>query len=221
MGRDGLRNKVLQALGARGGPPPSVVFDVGSNVGQSIREFRVAWPEARIFGFEPVRETFDLLAASMAGDDLTTVTHAGASRTSGVAVMTSRGHSTANHIVAGAEIKPGLEHVKLIRGDDFASEHGVDQIGFLKVDAEGHDLDALAGFSAMLRDGRIRFVQVEVGLSPENVKCVPLDRVCGFMFAMGYRLLGLYGFMPLSKRRGLPVERAFADYADAVFVTLD
>lgn len=216
-----MRNKVLQVFRKRGEPEPGVVFDVGSNVGQSIREFRAVWPHARIYGFEPVRATFDKLAAATNGDFQITVTNAGASRRPGSAVMTSRGASTGNHIIPGAALTAGLEEVPLICGDDFAAERGIDEIGFLKVDAEGHDLDALAGFSTMLREGRIRFVQVEVGVSPDNLKCVPLDRVCGFMFAMGYRLLGLYGFLPLATLRRRQPGRTVADYADAVFVAPD
>src|SRR5687768_17470636 len=43
------------------GSQVSVVFDVGANVGQSALRFTAGFPEARIYCFEPVKETFSRL----------------------------------------------------------------------------------------------------------------------------------------------------------------
>jgi len=87
---------------------------------------------------------------------------------------------------------------------------GSGQIDFLKVDAEGHDLDVLVGFSRMLQAGKVRYVQVECGCSPDNLRHIPYDRIASFMFAFGYRLYGIFDGMPARKtgRPGMFYARA-------------
>jgi FkbM family methyltransferase len=212
------RNKVVQVMKAAGVDPPATVFDIGSNVGQSIKRFQAAWPYATVYGFEPVKETFARLAHNVGGDDGVILTNAGLSRESGERQMIARGASTGNRVVPISGARGTVETVKMIRGDEFMAERGIEAVDFMKIDAEGHDLDVLIGFVGALRDRRIGYVQVEVGVSPDNVKCVPYDRVAQFMFAFGYRLYGVYGFQPLASLRKREPGRAVADYADAVFV---
>ena len=47
--------------------------------------------------------------------------------------------------------------------DDFCAENEVTEIGYLKIDVEGHELNVLRGAHRMLEEGRIRFVQFEFG----------------------------------------------------------
>src|SRR5687768_1091411 len=46
------------------------VFDVGANVGQSTRRYRLAFPDAQIFSFEPVPTTYETLTANLKGDPM-------------------------------------------------------------------------------------------------------------------------------------------------------
>src|SRR5579871_6427223 len=43
---------------------PRIVFDVGGNVGQTVRHFSNIWPEAKIYSFEPVKSTYERLAVT-------------------------------------------------------------------------------------------------------------------------------------------------------------
>ena len=49
---------------------PSIFFDVGANVGQSITNFRTLFPDVRIYSFEPVPESYAALEAATCGDPL-------------------------------------------------------------------------------------------------------------------------------------------------------
>jgi hypothetical protein len=49
---------------------PHVIFDIGANVGQTAMRYRAIFPNARIFSFEPVPETYKKLQTSFAGDKL-------------------------------------------------------------------------------------------------------------------------------------------------------
>src|SRR4051812_36845319 len=46
---------------------PSTIFDVGANVGQTALKFAIAFPEARIFCFEPVTSTLRKLGKNVQG----------------------------------------------------------------------------------------------------------------------------------------------------------
>src|SRR5271170_7871413 len=47
-----------------------VIFDIGANVGQTAMRYRAIFPNARIFSFEPVPETYKKLQTSFAEDKL-------------------------------------------------------------------------------------------------------------------------------------------------------
>lgn len=209
-----MRNRVIQHLQRRQ-ITPSVVFDVGANVGQSVAEFREAFPDSNIWAFEPVQATFDVLQQAVASDPNVKASPIALSRTSGEAVMTSNGTSTGNRVVkdvAGS----GREIVSKMSGDEFCKQHGITSIDFLKIDTEGHDIEVALGFRNMLAAGQITFVQVECGLSPTNTKHVPYERAASVFFSFGFGLLGLFGLTPLRGTKNLS-----ADYGDAVFVCDD
>jgi FkbM family methyltransferase len=67
---------IYQVLVRRGGKAeyylpdalkPSVILDIGSNIGTSILFFHERFPGARIYGFEPHPETFRILEKNVAG----------------------------------------------------------------------------------------------------------------------------------------------------------
>jgi FkbM family methyltransferase len=135
------------------------VFDVGANVGQSVREIRKASTLATIHAFEPVAATYEQLRA--VEDPITHVHRLALSSSTGVAKMRSTSTQQTNAIVR----QPNghhLEEVPTMRGDEFCEQHGISRIDFLKIDAEGHDLEVLKGFEYTLARRRVGAVQVEV-----------------------------------------------------------
>lgn len=194
---------------------PAIVLDVGANIGQSVLEFREAYPKARIHAFEPIRVSFEQLRTATEGDPLTTAHHLALSRAEAALTMTSRGASTGNRVVAQA-VGPLLEGVTAEAGDVFCARHGITRVDFLKIDTEGHDLEVVMGFHQMLTAGAVRFVQAECGLTPSNARHVGYERLAAIMSAFGYGLFGLFGLTPLRGTTNLS-----AHYGDAVFVRDD
>jgi len=206
-----MRNRVIHAL-KRKPISPQMILDVGANVGQSVREFREAFPNATIHAFEPIRVTYAQLSAYVASDGQSHAHQIALSRANGDLQMTSRGASTGNRVVENGKVGD-IESVPALMGDTFCAEHGIDAIDFLKVDAEGHDLDVVLGFREMLLGARVKFVQVECGLSPANSIHVSFSNISSLIFSFGFGLYGLFGLTPL---RGTP--NLSAHYGDAVFV---
>jgi FkbM family methyltransferase len=202
---------------------PSCIFDVGANVGQTIAQIRDAYPDVQVHAFEPVAATFATLEAATAEDPATRVHRLAMGAQPGKAVMSARPGGLVNRVLQGQSAKlPGpKETVDLVSGDRFCASEDIRDIGILKIDTEGHDLDVLVGFREMLADRRIHYVICECGLVARNDEHLPFSRLADFMFAMGYGVLCL---MPAD---GRPRPRAHAGsgphivpprYGNAVFV---
>ena len=170
-----------------------MIFDVGAHVGESTREFRSRFPEARIHSFEPIRETFLQLEAAVAGDQLTRAYRVGLSDRDRAATMVVEESDSAHAVVLAADGGEARgEAVQLKTLDSFCEEQGVPQIDLLKVDTEGHDLKVVQGAAGMLSRERVGLVQVEAGLNPENDLHVPLEALRAELEKHGYRLFGFY-----------------------------
>jgi len=55
------------------------------------------------------------------------------------------------------------EAIKLTTIDAYCAENQIERIHFLKLDIEGHELNALNGAKKMIKDNRIDFIQFEFG----------------------------------------------------------
>jgi FkbM family methyltransferase len=156
-----------------------VIFDVGANVGGTIREFKEFWPGAKIHAFEPQEECWgDLDAAKNAfpdGDIAINRTAAGNALSEGSVFFThdiSKGISGFNKINLGSldsvhlkklseedpeavrAYEATLNHerrVPVIRLDDYLARSGVERINLLKIDTQGHEPEVLEGLGERLR----------------------------------------------------------------------
>ncbi|MDH3214405.1 MAG: FkbM family methyltransferase, partial [Myxococcales bacterium] len=141
----------------RPGEGPLIVFDVGANVGGwALAVLERLGKRARLYCFEPSASTFSALVENLGQRENVELLNFG---------LGDREESTelrTNAALSGlASIYPrrldhvgvSLDHsepVRLRRLDDFCRERGIDHIGFLKLDVEGHELKVLEGAKNML-----------------------------------------------------------------------
>lgn len=161
---------VAAILGER---EPLVIVDGGAHIGRMTRRLLDRFPAATIYAFEPVRETFDELARSVAGEPRATAVHAalggatgaldihvnGCTGTSSVLPATPRLHGYHGDKVALRR----TEEVPVITLDEWAEEEGVESVDFLKLDLQGFELEALEGADELLRTS-VRAVYSEAQL---------------------------------------------------------
>lgn len=174
--------------------PVRCIFDVGANIGQSTDKFRRACPEAVIHCFEPIGQSYERLRARFAHDPAVHCNPLALGiQSQGTGLMRAAGTATDNHLLSAPPC-PGLpvETVNMTSGEAYCTRHGVLHIDFLKIDAEGHDMDVLKGFLQLLREHRIAFVQVEASMNPGNQRHVPFAQFTGLLEPLGYYLFGLY-----------------------------
>jgi FkbM family methyltransferase len=187
--------------------PISVIFDVGANEGQSTAHYLKKFPNATIYAFEPVKNSFERLATRMTGKAVNTV-NAGLSSLATSGVMDVTGPSTMHHLTPE---HTGGEKVQLMTLDGFCAEKGIRRISLLKIDTEGHDLEVLRGSSGMLSSMAIDIVQVEAGMNSTNTRHVPFAELRETLAGFGYDLFAFYeqvGEWPLKQphlRRTNPV----------------
>jgi FkbM family methyltransferase len=179
-----------------------VIFDVGAHLGETCTVLREHYPPAEIWAFEPIPKTYRELE-EIAGDlpRIHLLNHA-LGAVDGSAQMEARGTSGNNHVIGEDEEPKRVKDVPIARGDTFCGERGIDQINYLKIDTEGHDLQVLRGFQKMLSDFKVDLVEVEAGMNSKNNKHVPLEHFKGYLEPMGYYIFRLYEQAP--EFRGVP-----------------
>ncbi len=171
-----------------------MIFDVGANIGATGLALAAAFPAATIYAFEPVAATFQILVENVSAHDRIRPFNLALGRKSRPIRMRIKSVSVSNRIAGWRDLFKPSEVVTMTSGDAFCVEHKVQvqQIGFLKIDAEGHDLQVLYGFQKMLKAMRIDLVEAEVGMNPENRRHVPFEVVKTYLERLGYRLFLIY-----------------------------
>lgn len=135
---------------------PTVIVDVGSNIGASILSFHEQFPSAKIVGFEPHPETFKILQSNVAGiPSVSVFNYALGSKDawisvpfegidfSGFMAKTVAGNSEDHAAMVACEIKNA--------GSAFR-DLGISKVDLIKIDCEGAEYDVLTALpQEMLR----------------------------------------------------------------------
>lgn len=194
---------------------PSVIFDVGANNGNTAIGFAASFPDAVVYAFEPVAETYRVLVQNTSTHDRVRPFNLALGARPRKARMQIKSLSVSNRIAGWRDFLKPSEIVTMTSGDNFCGEHGLDRIGFLKVDAEGHDLQVLVGFRKMLGGAQVDLIEAEVGMNPENRRHASFESVKRYLEKFGYRLFLIY-----EQAYDVPFSgRAVLRRANAVFVS--
>ncbi len=175
-----------------------IIFDVGSNVGQSVKKFRKSTPKAIIHCFEPVLNTFKELTLNANEGQIILNNLALGSKTGElqISVPEDNTFSGVNSILHGNVLVDRslqrLENISVTTIIAYCQQHQISQIDYLKIDTEGFDLEVLKGASKMLESQSISFIEAELSMNPENIYHVAFDEVKKYLEDFNYRLFGLY-----------------------------
>ncbi len=182
------------------------VFDVGANRGQTLTRFLMEFPVANIYSFEPLPASFNELNKT-------------ASRSNGRAKAFELGISSEPgemklRVFADSE-KCTLEQdlSDSLRGGDseiitrpvesldhFCDTQQIDHIDLLKMDVEGHEMQALQGAQSLLQSQKIRAIYLEfhtigsraLKVDPPLTGHTDLVELTDFLGPLGYRMVTMY-----------------------------
>lgn len=168
------------------------IFDVGANIGKWSLEAQKHL-HGTVYAFEPMPEVYSQLQQNVSSKP--------AIRTFNFALSDKAGTLKFNYYPnqnlfssifthsMGGESKEII--VSCFDGDGFCRENRIDEIDFLKVDAEGSEHLIFQGFKQMLQEQRIRLIQFEYGILSIDSKFL-LNDYFKFFADYGYTLGKIY-----------------------------
>lgn len=144
-----------------------LVLDVGANFGKWTQSFLEKFPNSIVYAFEPSKKTFEILSSRISTDSRVTLINKAAGRISGEAKlfsdtpasgMASLTQRDLGHIGLSFEI---TEMVSVVTLKEWCDENNISSIDVLKLDVEGHELDALQGLDNLI--SQVHLIQFEFG----------------------------------------------------------
>lgn len=165
----------------------SVLFDVGASEGQTAVSVASIFPNAVVYSFEPIPDTYKRLCAAVVGLNVRTYNFGLGSKADTILFDTSSDRDVQFRISELGTIKADIQSL-----DEFCAAEAISHIDFLKIDTEGYDLEVLKGADAMLREHRINLVLTECSVNSANTFHVPFHVIHSHMEERRYRLFGIY-----------------------------
>jgi FkbM family methyltransferase len=150
-------------------PRCRVAFDVGAHRGDWTAAALAINPALEIHAFEPASDSFAALAARTLPAQVHRHRLALGARAEQRALYALGDDSQLRSLYprSGLEARIAapreIERVAVTTLDAYCAEANIDAIDFLKIDAEGHDLQVLRGGSALIARHAVWFVQFEYG----------------------------------------------------------
>ena len=175
---------------------PTVIFDVGANIGQTVFRIRRYFPLSTIHSFEPIPSTFANLTANVSKDSLVRCHAIALADREGQASLQLHGSSEHNSLnpalrgtlgTAGPLIDVSLETVA-----GFCARHNISHIDLMKIDVEGFELQVLTGAAPLFVTGDIDYIVAEAGLMPGHPRFTPLPAMIQLLRSHGFWLVGVY-----------------------------
>ncbi len=168
---------------------PEVIIDGGANVGNYAQLVNTYCPAAKVYSFEPVADTYNKLAANLAGNPNNTLINKGLYNENcikSINIYPGDEHASLYDVTGTSYNQTGLVDIELVKGDDFLAQQGIKSVFLLKLDLEGAEYDALQGFENALKNGNIKLIQFEYGYINITTKRLLIDY---------YQLLESYGYV--------------------------
>ena len=180
----------------------NVVFEVGAYDGRDCFRYLGLFPSARVFAFEPLPNSFDLLVQAVSGEPRIKPVN--------MAISDEQGRSSF-HISSWADssslLKPKLTgstfdvyhasdriiEVDVDTLDAVTTRFGINRIDILKLDAQGAELKILRGAKRLISLGAIGLIYTEVHFLESYSGSARFDQIMSVLIEYGFELHNLYG----------------------------
>jgi FkbM family methyltransferase len=160
---------VIETVATLQGDARLVTFDVGANRGTWTLQLINCCPQAEVHCFEIAPQLVPSLTGTLREFPNARLNFLGLSYTEGTLELKYVPGATSTSTVHEPlwASSWGFSHervtVPVTTGDKYVGRNGIDHIGILKIDTEGHELSVLKGFAETLKARKISLIQFEHG----------------------------------------------------------
>lgn len=175
----------------------STIFDVGANIGAMTLAYRKRFPQAKLYSFEPVNETFIKLKEATKNDANINCYNMALAAENGTSFITVGSKSGQNSLVVKQQGETESQEVKLITLDDFINQQEeIKQIDILKIDVEGFESDVLKGAEKTLESGKILYIYVEATFREKDRDHTQFFEIQEILKKYNFNFIGIYDVLP-------------------------
>lgn len=173
-----------------------ILFDVGANVGQTIKDFKEVFNNSTVHAFEPSPDTFNILKTNTTHFKDVVYWNYGVGSTSGDLLLNEYNHSNTNsfldiHNYENKNLK-STSQVKVITIDQFIRDNDIKKIDVLKIDTEGFELEVFKGAETSLKSGKIDLLFFEVNFIETHKDSPKMSQLWDFITEIGFKLVSIY-----------------------------
>jgi FkbM family methyltransferase len=178
------------------------VFDVGAFQGDTVARYATLFPTAEIYAFEPYPPTYQVLADRFRDQPRIHPINAAVSSRNGEATFHVNHQASTNSLLprpaGGRRYYPcqGAAResitVPTVALDEFCAIRQIRRPDVLKMDIQGHEIEAFRGAEQMLNSEQVALICTEVTFVPHYENGVLFNEVCAYLNDRGYTLFNMY-----------------------------
>ena len=147
-----------------------IILDIGGGIGASLKLFINHFPDKKIIVFEPVADSYEAIKERFPDNNNIELIKAAAGNENTEKEINIAGRITSSSLLPliadpGSEVfnekylgQVGVENIRIVRLDDFLANNK-DEIGIMKIDVQGFEMDVLKGAETTL--GRTDIIVLE------------------------------------------------------------
>lgn len=173
------------------------IFDVGANYGQTALYYAENFPLAKIYSFEPVKESYrKMVGATQHIKSVSCFNYAfGESIGTAEIPLFNEEKSQLNSLKTAnmsSNADAVTEIVTIQTIDAFLEDHRIQKIDLLKIDTEGYEVEVLKGAGKSLASEKINLILCEAALCSENGRNTQIIDIITYLKPYNFTLLGMY-----------------------------
>jgi FkbM family methyltransferase len=173
------------------------IFDVGANIGQSIKSYSKIFNESVIYSFEPNPVAFNYMKHKHGKNKKNKMYNMALGEASGIGVLNVPIDSEMATINKNENVATQNNHsesinVTITTGFDFMLDQNIQTIDLLKIDVEGYEIQVLKGFGQHILSNRIKLIYIEAGYDPEDQQHTYYNIISEYLVKFGFYPSGFY-----------------------------
>lgn len=181
-------------------------FDIGANIGQTVKDFNEVFKKATIHAFEPTPNTFEILKNNTSNVKKLHLWNYGVGSSGEDLLLNEYACPNTNsffdiHSYESCKLK-GKTLVKTTTVDQFVTENGIQMIDVLKIDTEGFELEVFKGAIKSIKELKIGMLFFEASFVDRHKDMPSFTELWDFAIENEFELVSIY---PLVHRKNMGV----------------